>query len=777
MPIHRCCLVLCLVGCDDGDDAAVIDAAPPPADAARDVLATPDVQVPRVPPGEACVSDASCEGPCVNGVCSPACGDDDDCGPGLACIERSGAARCTRTCGGSGDCAAGLLCVVRGPASGFCVAPGPGAGGVDCELREDCASWFCGAGRCLSTCADGGCPAETTCLALHTQSVCIPAGDGADEAACAQGADCASGVCRGGRCTVSCAVGGDCPNDRVCLLYEALGLCERRCADSGDCGETGICAATGGRRLCETRGDGAAGAMCDRDRGCASGHCAAGECAAPCDPDCPLGTACVRDISGAACRAAGAGAAGSACVAGDQCESGVCGGGRCGRDCESDAECAEGARCASFANGRFCFPRCERSADCEAVAWCSLAFEGGPICFWRGAVEDGERCARDSDCESGRCHDGRCLPECPDGVCPAGRRCVDFGTGDWCVTPPLPALAACDRADDCAEGLTCTGGRCTPSCAESCPAGTTCVDGACHPSCVDGGDCRPGRRCNRTDGVDGYCAAPGGLDVAAQCGRSAECASGLCFGGRCRPPCEAGCAGGDACLRLRDDAWCVPAGESDPGARCTTDRECASGLCIGRRCAVPCDAGCPAGLECRALTTGDFCVSECVPPGGCDPDEVCDPTSRRCVLGGGGAGVGEVCETRDECVPEAAACVDSGDGARCRAWCSADFPCGGEEACVSVGGVGACVPAGDGGGLASCDASRDCRGGRCLASYLDGRCFEPCAAGCGEAQACVDLARDPAAPVLACAPSCAVDGECEAPLRCRRTLEGSSACY
>ena len=143
--------------------------------------------------------------------------------------------------------------------------------------------------------------------------------------------------------------------------------------------------------------------------------------------------------------------------------------------------------------------------------------------------------------------------------------------------------------------------------------------------------------------------------------------------------------------------------------------------------------------------------------------------------------MGERCENRNACVPDAAACLDAGDGSRCRAWCApgeADG-CARGEACLEVAGeVGACVPAGEGADLAACDDHAECASGYCLAIYLGGRCARACngEAACGESL-CIDLARDPADPVRACAAPCANDRECEAPLRCRRDLNGRGACY
>ncbi len=688
-------------------------------------------------------------------------------------------------CRGPQECSPGEVCVVSGPASGTCRAEGPGAAGEPCAAPEECGSWACFGGRCLARCDEAECPEGSACLTLHTQSVCVDAGPGGDEAPCGRGADCASGVCRGGRCTVTCGVGLDCPNDRSCLLYETVALCERSCATSADCGPEGVCLLVAGRRICEIRGDLPPEAPCERDAECAGGRCQQGACATPCaaDGSCPAQTVCVRDITGSACRPAGPASDGAPCDRGEDCQRGVCGAGRCGGDCAADAACAAGMRCTSFSDGRFCFPACRTTEDCPGPAYCDGGFAEGPTCFWRGESAAGSACARASECASGACAGERCLAACTAGPCPAGLQCVDVGAGPYCVGAALPLLAACNESDDrCGDGLVCTAGRCTPTCVEGCPRGTVCLEGRCQPTCEVDAECRPGRRCNRLDLGVGYCEAPGRVAVGEPCDRSGRCASGLCFGGICRGPCEPDCPDGHGCLSLEAGAWCVPAGAAAPAARCARDRECASGLCVGRRCATPCAGGrCPAGLACQGSTLGPLCVDECTPPGGCDPDEVCDPTVRRCALDGGGAApVGGRCETRADCTPATATCHDAGEGPRCRGYCDPAAPeCSEGEACVALrDDLGACVPSGGGAPLDPCAEDLECASARCLQAYLGGRCYQPCGedADCGEG-ACVDLARDPAAPVRACAPSCAEDADCAAPLLCRRRVDGVRGCY
>lgn len=781
-----------LAACDGGSgDAAAADAgdaASPPMDGAADAILDAAAADAGREPGEPCQPGGCRRGECVHGVCSTVCAADQDCGdPALVCVARGGAGRCTRRCATGADCD-GLVCAVDGPERGFCVAPGPGSPGAACEVREDCTGWICSGGVCLALCQDGTCGPGQACLPLHTQSVCVAAGAGADEAPCAAGADCATGVCRGGRCTAACPA-GDCPNDRVCITYDGVRLCERRCADSADCAGTGLCVAAGVERLCVTRGPVAAGGACADDRDCADGHCAAGTCAPPCDASgCAPGRACVADIGGATCRPAGPAPLGGTCAQHGDCATAFCAAGTCSVACADGAPCPAGLRCTRFADGEFCFASCRRDEDCPSPAYCEVDFAEGATCFWRGPGAPGDACAAHRDCASGRCA-GVCLEPCPGGRCAAGTRCRDFGTGPFCCAEPLPFGAACDAEDACASGLSCVVGRCLPACGAGCPRGTVCKDGHCHPACAADDDCRPGRRCNYFDLPVPFCEAPGERPAEAPCALSAQCASGLCFDGRCRSPCAAGCEPATACVRLAGGGWCLPAGDAPIGAACAENASCADGICVGRRCAGPCvDGACPADTTCRRLRGGDFCVHPCDPAAqtGCGPGEVCSPQGR-CALAGGGAAPGEACERLDDCAEDAAACLDAGEGARCRAPCpvGAAGACPADAACapIATGWPGACVPAGAAGDLAPCAAHGDCESGWCLTGYLGGRCGRPCDPAqdtCGAGARCVDLARDPLNPFYTCAPRCADAGGCPPGLACRLNPthgEGAAACY
>ena len=256
--------------------------------------------------GERCQEGECRRGACVHGVCSPICSDDDDCGtPAARCLPRGSTNRCSISCQRHDDCADGLFCAVSGPDLGMCLEPGVQQAGAQCSDDAECASWFCSRGRCLGTCDNTSCPEGERCLPLHTQSVCTPTGDILHGGTCRRDNDCISGLCRGAQCVDACP-DGECGDDRVCIRYARLNLCERRCRESSDCGPDAFCSLSGQERICRTRGTLDADSACVRDTDCHSGRCAEGRCAFPCEETtCPDGYACIRDLTGALCRAAG----------------------------------------------------------------------------------------------------------------------------------------------------------------------------------------------------------------------------------------------------------------------------------------------------------------------------------------------------------------------------------------------------------------------------------------------------------------------------------------
>jgi hypothetical protein len=151
--------------------------------------------------------------------------------------------------------------------------------------------------------------------------------------------------------------------------------------------------------------------------------------------------------------------------------------------------------------------------------------------------------------------------------------CQSTGPGMWC-----------DVAEDCADGLVCFGGVCTP-CHEDaiCGEGLVCIAGLCTGGCAEDGGCdcplgTSGCKCRPDEGCDS--------DLA--------CFSDVCV------PCIAGAQG----------CACTP----DPEARCVADLVCAGAkVCLPPdTCGVLRDAGlCPIGRRCTMLEGLPQCSDEC----------------------------------------------------------------------------------------------------------------------------------------------------------------------
>jgi len=780
---------LLFVGCNSSTESPLpVDVGVLPIDASPPTPLPPDAAMRTT--GEPCDEGECARGACVHGVCSPLCAQDTDCEAGQRCIGRGGAGRCSVACDADTPCSPGLLCVVNRPDEGFCVSPGIGRVGDSCGSREDCESWFCSSGQCLSSCDEAPCPDGHRCLPLHTQSICTPAGPAERETPCQTGGECASGICRGGRCSEACP-DNECDDDRVCVRWTTVNLCERRCARSADCGDSAICLLRGNQRLCTTRGSTADDEACEVDVDCHSGLCANGTCARSCRDDptgCPPGWACVVDLTGALCRPAGPAPLGGRCGEHSTCATGVCGAGICTRDCADGGLCPNGTHCTAFANGSFCFPDCRADADCPGVAFCDRQFPEGRTCFWRGAGDSGDRCTGPRDCRSGHCANGYCQVTCAAGeACPAETRCVDADTADICTQVPLPLNAACHTENACQDGLRCLAGRCVASCDGGCRGETVCVDGWCQAPCQRHSECRDNRYC---DGLaTRVCRDPGPGSAGTQCTHGQDCADGLCLDGLSRAQCGT-CADGEQCVPLGGRSYCVEAGPKSTADVCERHGECASGLCIGQRCVGPCDenGGCTVGMACEALFDAHRCVGACTPADGlCGPELVCQVNRSaplgRCMTPAQEGHVGDACETSADCGPGSVGCRAGADGLRCRAPCTLWSGDGCEEDTVCAttrisDQTGACVAPGTAEDLAPCEEDGECASGWCVNGYLDGRCGRRCQVDdeCPDG-ACVDIARNPAVPFWICAPGCSEDSDCETPLRCRRNMAGRAACY
>jgi len=340
---------------------------------------------------------------------------------------------------------------------------------------------------------------------------------------------------------------------------------------------------------------GSAGAACETNAECGSGHCVAGVCCErACDGAC-------EGCSTGACLPAPPGSGASAC------RSYLCDGasGICPTSCAANVDCVATHYCVDGA----CAPKGGEGTDCVAPEECLSGNCVRRKCS--GALENGVACERASDCARGYCVDGvccndACRQQCEacdvaghEGECvavteaPHGDREPCAGTGTTCGGRCDGTLTAgcaypsaskeCDRScEDDAETLSaCDGqGQCVPGEARSCGR-FTCGETRCNTRCESDGDCTNGLSCwgdGRCD-VNRVCAsteesetAPGGATddcrpyvcamttgaCKTQCATSADCAApNVCDpSGGCVPP-PSGDAGGCGCRSAprKENGW------------------------------------------------------------------------------------------------------------------------------------------------------------------------------------------------------------------------------
>jgi hypothetical protein len=118
----------------------------------------------------------------------------------------------------------------------------------------------------------------------------------------------------------------------------------------------------------------------------------------------------------------------------------------------------------------------------------------------------------------------------------------------------------------------------------------------------------------------------GGLDFGQPCTTATDCPGGLCAdtktGGICTTTCDTVCPEGWSC-RVQDqggnlESICVPQ-QFDYCTACTTDSQCAGGVCVdiggAKACIAECPfhANCPTGYTCGSDPTGAHDGSYCLP--------------------------------------------------------------------------------------------------------------------------------------------------------------------
>jgi hypothetical protein len=256
------------------------------------------------------------------------------------------------------------------------------------------------------------------------------------------------------------------------------------------------------------------------------------------------------------------------------------------------------------------------------------ACKTGEVCTSYGCLGT---CKADGDCAKGLvCKAGLCTPPAAPPTtpleCGSAKDCDKLGDGSLCVDGKCVAAPACTDAS------------CTCKYSSDCGAGRVCVDGACKTGCDDAHACPSGFSCDDK----GYCVE----SSTPTCGKDAAgatCKSGeACVDGRCTASCtsDASCVGKD--------------GKPDPTLRCV------AGACIPDPSTDPTcngDTACGSGQKC----VGGFCKYTCTDDTTCmgidNRIPKCSPTEKVCRSE---ADVAAKCTSKADCLPlgESKSCVD-----------------------------------------------------------------------------------------------------------------------
>lgn len=586
----------------------------------------------------ACAPGSSGTSPCFNGFqdpselgvdCGGACGacPDTACDSDLACASRSCVAGvCAAPSCADGRQNQGELGVDCGGPCAPCAVTDPCANGVidPGEGGVDC-------GGACAPCTTGG---EASCAdAIHNQDesdvdcggeVC-PLCTGGDS--CRRDGDCASNNCVGGICG------------------EPLPTCQNAERDPGesdvDCG--GPC------------GPCASGLLCGDDDDCLSRTCLFGTCR---DPSCSdqrqnQGESDV-DCGGPAC---GPCELGKTCGDDGDCASATCIGGTCREPGASAGPCAVEGDCAA---GYFCEYQWNQQIG-SAAGWSPQCVQDKP------GAQPGESCRGNNECATGMCANFRCAEACDsDSQCGAGNVCAiqhSWVGGETWLDKPY-CLRFDQPAGECESQADCTGGK----------------------RCLIYVDEIPGRPVEGPLTRRGRCVAPlqGNEPEGSDCNNDLECATGLCFEGKC-------------------SRWCVDSTECTPVETRTGTmyRRCESQLVANHQedlsdgvwrsiCnewssnsgsfsgVIPCGPETEDPYDCSSLGFAQ-CTYEPILAGPDSPGYVEWYCS--IFVGGGHLGPGERCSDTNDC--RRGHCLDlgAGRGRECVDTCLDDSWCGGGKTC------------------------------------------------------------------------------------------------
>jgi hypothetical protein len=578
-------------------------------------------------------------------VCSPACGQADNCPDQTYCDQDSG--KCLlRECDPkqSSDCGDGRICF------------------------PDPRNITTLGGLCLSTCdpSDSQCGGEDVCQPLpedpQHKGICAPP-------VCTETSDCQVGsVCKDSACQppARCDDKGQCGDDTTACVGGPGGQCMTKCADDGACTSihSGLVCAKDvvDDAVCLPLGS-FPGSACRTDRnsqcdGIMAGNmttpmvCENDRCLVECDNGgdalCKSFRATLNCASGVfdkpVCLPSGS-YPGGPCAGDDhdQCSDADLGGGKSAKMLCKGGQCLLdcGAAAIGSADPESYCPGIDETLTCAATV-----YPGSAVCLPQGSYPGGP-CAHGTCSKLGdktmACEDDRCLVTCTldNPATPASEDdCAAVDTSlacahgvfsqDVCLPKGSFPGGACGGAnhDQCAQNLNgvdeldmrCVSGSCVIGCSESgkwagygeticnfadptltCAqaANSVCVKACNNGSCSSGFSCLdPGTPPARENAC-----LPNGSFPGAACGPNNSCGSGpggssmSCRNGTCVVNCPAGSDGDTLCSMVNSALTCSDAG---------------GGLCV-----PGCNSGnCPNGLSC--LTSENACL-----PNGTFPGAAC----------------------------------------------------------------------------------------------------------------------------------------------------------
>ena len=192
--------------------------------------------------------------------------------------------------------------------------------------------------------------------------------------ACADGA-CAEGRCVHGVCSQRCEKDADCSeDDLICGQRGGMMLCSQVCDLNRTCPEGLVCADAGDAKgMCVAPGQAPANAPCTRASDCESWFCAQGFCLGRCEQGiCMDGYRCLDLYAHDICTPVGGLEEGQACQNSQQCNSGICRGALCTRECP-DGECSNDSVCIQNESINLCERRCADGSDCPVHSACLVS--------------------------------------------------------------------------------------------------------------------------------------------------------------------------------------------------------------------------------------------------------------------------------------------------------------------------------------------------------------------------------------------------------------------